>query len=406
MLKDKDAESWWNLSGSILGTLMKEANYDIQTQYACLIFHLYNVVPRLGPINRALQSNSGWRSFMCDDFSPLEYSWNWNANQKGPKIRYSVELVGASAGTPVDPYNRQATLGLCDSLWRDLPKADWTLFNIMQTAFYDSNSDHTSTTTRSSCSSSPSSLFLAFELGKHIATKAYFMPIKADQHGISRLTVLTRAIEMLRKSGYPCLAYDQLLQFMATEQGSTLEVILVAIDCFESAESRFKIYLRSPHTSFASVCNTLTLGSTLNSLPDIARANVKDLWRLTLGLAPNFPEADYLPTKRHQTSGVLYNFDIELHGSSIKPKLYIPVKHYANDDASAAEGLGLYLQSRGQDAYFPKYMRALQNTCKHRRLGERSGYQTYIGTGFQKDGSLALCSYVNGEVYHPKRVGF
>jgi DMATS type aromatic prenyltransferase len=148
----------------------------------------------------------------------------------------------------------------------------------------------------------------------------------------------------------------------------------------------------------------MTLGNTLNFLTESARANLKDLWQLALGLDPHFSEDDDLPAKHHQTSGILYNFDIKLRGSFVQPKLYIPVKHYATDDASVAIGLGAYLQSRGQDAYFPNYMRALEKTCMHRSLDTDSGFQTYIGTGVQKDGSLALCSYINGEVYHPSRL--
>jgi DMATS type aromatic prenyltransferase len=148
----------------------------------------------------------------------------------------------------------------------------------------------------------------------------------------------------------------------------------------------------------------MTLGYTLDFLTESARGNLKDLWQLTLGLDPCFSEDDGLPVKHHQTSGVLYNFDIKLCGSSVQPKLYIPIKHYATNDASAAKGLGTYLQARGQDAYFVNYMRALQRICTHRSLDAESGYQTYIGTGVQMDGSLALCSYINGEVYHPRRL--
>jgi DMATS type aromatic prenyltransferase len=382
---------------------MQEADYDLQDQYACLIFHLCNVVPRLGPSPERTMRNSEWKSFMTDDFSPLEYSWNWNALESHPTIRYSVEVASAKAGTAIDPYNRQPMIELCDQLRLNLSKADWKLFDTMRDAFYDPNTEPVIRTTKAASASSPSSLFLAFELGEQIATKAYFMPVKADQHKISRIAVLTQAIERMRENGYPCAGYEQLVQYMTTDQGSTLELVLVGIDCFESEESRFKVYLRSPRTSFASVCETMTLGSTLESRSGKARTNLRDLWRMTLDLDSDFSDADDLPNKRHQTSGALYNFDIKLRGSSLRPKLYIPIKHYATNDASAAYGLENYLRSRGEDAYFPNYLRALQSTSTHRSLEAHAGGQTYIGTGIRRDGSLALCSYINGEVYHPNR---
>lgn len=191
---------------------------------------------------------------------------------------------------------------------------------------------------------------------------------------------------------------------MATEQGSSLEIIIVGIDCVEPKDSRLKVYLRSPHTSFSKVCETITLGNTLDTLADETRANLKDLWRLTLGLPSDFSEHSELHSKDHQTAGILYYFDIQINGSGLQPKLYIPVRHYATNDASAANGLGMYLRSRQQDARFPDFMRVLQRTCTHRTLDMHSGYQTYIGTSFKKDGSLSLCSYINGEAYHPDRI--
>jgi hypothetical protein len=84
-------------------------------------------------------------------------------------------------------------------------------------------------------------------------------------------------------------------------------------------------------------------------------------------------------------------------------KLYVPLKHYAKNDVAAAEGLGRFLRARKQDTYFPNYMRVLERTCTHRRLADAKGFQTYIGVGVRKDDTLALCSYINSEVYHPGR---
>ena len=73
------------------------------------------------------------------------------------------------------------------------------------------------------------------------------MPIKADQYNIPRAVVLTQAIDQLRQNGYSCGGYEQLVQYMAMDQGSTLEVVLVGIDCFESEESLQDIPALSTH---------------------------------------------------------------------------------------------------------------------------------------------------------------
>lgn len=405
-----NAQTWWSLTGPILGRLMSSANYDVQTQYACLIFHLYNVVPRLGPAP-GTEGNQNWRSFMCDDFSPLEYSWNWSSDKiKKPKIRYSVELIGPDAGTPKDPYNRSETLELCTQLRKDLPKADWKLFDIMCDAFYNktiTNSNNNKVhSDQDTLTSSPSSLFLAFELGSTISTKAYFMPTKFLQDSTPPLHLLSTAISKLRASGHTCGGYESLLRFLSTPAGSDLDLIIVAIDCFESTTSRFKIYMRSPHTSFASVLSNMTLGGT-QPLPALAAQNLKDLWHSTLSLPLTFPASSPLPLRTHQTSGILYNFDLSLSSSSISPKLYIPLKHYAKSDGEAARGLSGYLEKRGMGEWVGRYMGALgecstttrEETGVGKVLDETRGRQTYIGVSVGKTGELGVCNYVGGGVY-------
>ena len=436
-----NAEYWWKTTGSMLGILMEEAGYDLQSQYFGLIFHLHYINSRLGPAKSATAEKPTWRSFMTDDFSPLEYSWNWDTPKKGPKIRYAVEAIGPDAGSLKDPYNQNSTLELCDQLRSALPGTKFTLVDILRDSFYDATPHRISqempatrnsywrklkerlrgSSTRKSMSSdssgesatrsvsedlnhsSPSSIFLAFELGSRIATKAYFVPVKAEQHGISRLEVLTGAIETLRKHGYPFEAYDKLLEFAKTDQGAKVDIIGLAIDCIDPEASRFKIYVRSPESSFRSVCEMMTLCGAIDSLSSTARSELKDLWWSTLCLDPLLPESEELKCNNHETAGVLYNFDIKPRGTSIEPKLYVPVRHFVRNDYDAAQGLRAYLAARGKDRYFANYMRALERSSTHRSLKDGCGFQTYIGTGLQKDGSLALCSYINQEVYHSNR---
>lgn len=340
---------------------------------------------------------------MNDDFSPIEYSWNWNASHGRPSIRYSVELVGGDAGSSKDPYNQQATLDFYYQLRRDSPTFNWDLFDILHKALHDPDAAPVITPTDRA---SPSSLFLAFELSSQINTKAYFLPVRAAQRGIPPMTVLTDAVQTMQENGYSLGGIETLLHYTrTTTQGTQLHILAAAIDLVASSDSRFKIYMRSPCTSFAAVCESLTLGSALPPLTATARTNLKDLWRLSLGLAPDFSEDQDLQSRRHETAGVLYYFDLELQGERIKPKLYIPLKHYASSDAAAAQGLGAYLESRGQGEWFSNYIGALRKSCAHRSLDADRGAQTYLGVSIQKDGSLALCSYINGEAYHPIRRG-
>ena len=382
---------------------MEEAGYDIESQYHVLAFHRRYIIPRLGPVRQSKEAPMKWRSLMTDDFSPMEYSWNWDTPKSAPKIRYSIEAIGQFAGSTVDPVNQTSSLELCREIASYSPKTDWTLFQTLQEALYDKSIGVHQIGVEPPERSSSTSIMLAFELGSSIATKAYFFPLKAEQRGISRLTLLKETMNQLRSDTIPLNGFDQLLQFMQTTQGLKLGIICIAIDCVSPEQSRYKIYVRSPDTSFERVCDMMSLGGRIDALTAVARQNLKDLWRLTLGLDEHFDENIELPSESHETAGVLYYFDIKAGNEMPKPKLYVPVRHYAPNDLAVARGLGEYLHSRNVDRYFPNYMRALEVSCDHRQLSKGSGFQTYIGVGIEKDGSLALCSYLNGEVYHPRR---
>jgi DMATS type aromatic prenyltransferase len=382
---------------------MEEAGYDIETQYHVLAFHRRYIIPRLGPVRQSKETSMKWRSLMTDDFSPMEYSWNWETSKSAPNIRYSIEAIGQLAGSKADPVNQTSSLELCQEIAKYSPKTDWTLFQTLKDALYDKNVSVPENNVENPERSSSTSIMMAFELGSSIATKAYFFPLKAEQHGISRLDLLKETMNQLRSDTIPLGGFDELLQFMQTPQGLKLDIICMAIDCVSPEQSRYKIYLRSPETSFERVCDMMSLGGRTGALTGVARQNLKDIWRLTLGLDKDFDENIELPSETHETAGVLYYFDIKAGNEMPKPKLYVPVRHYAQNDLAVAQGLGEYLHSRKLDKYFPNYMRALESSCDHRQLNEGTGFQTYLGVGIEKDGSLTLCSYLNGEVYHPRR---
>ena len=61
---------------------------------------------------------------MTDNFTPVEFSWNWGIKDGPVVIRYSIEPIGLLAGTSADPIND----GTADRVVRQfqslLPTAD------------------------------------------------------------------------------------------------------------------------------------------------------------------------------------------------------------------------------------------------------------------------------------------
>ena len=405
---DRDAAFWWQSTGSAIANMLSQAGYDQSAQLNALLFHFRYIINILGPSPSPSSRVPSWRSFMTDDFSPLEYSWSWDGDRH-PKIRYSVEAIGRYAGSSVDPFNRRETCTVVEVLRQALPCTDWRLFEHFLEALYENEGGcEVRHETDERSSSSASSLFLAFEFGEEdIAVKAYFMPVRSTLPAENPFSVVARSIRDLLNSNLfsSTAAYLQLQDFVQTHHlGQALELVCVAIDCVDPSISRIKCYVRSPSTSFDNVCAIMTLGRTTSGAqmkPGLQK--LKRLWQLSLGLQEGFSSSHELDLKLHQTAGVLYYFDIRPRNTSPEPKVYIPVRHYGHSDRDVLKGLEQFLREEGLESrYIDGYRRLLETLATHRTLDSGCGLQSYISAALTEQ-SLSLTSYIAPELYHPRR---
>ena len=93
------------MTGPPLALLLLHAGYDLHSQYNGLLFHYQLNCLRLGARPGIDGVPRGWKSFMTDEFSPLEFSWSWDSSEERPQVRYSIEAIGADAGKAMDPFN-------------------------------------------------------------------------------------------------------------------------------------------------------------------------------------------------------------------------------------------------------------------------------------------------------------
>lgn len=397
-------EFWWRTTGFILATLLEEAGYDIHSQYSILLFHFQHIAARLGPRPSGLCS-SIWQSFMTDDFSPVEYSWSWESNE-APKIRYSIEAIGPQAGTERDPFNQISTLELVNELRVAKPDINWDLFEKIRIAFDQSADSQIAADDLSSARGHRSSMFLGFDLGAdYTMAKAYLTPIEALHLQQSPLEIVSHTLKGLGKDHLRFFAYKEMLDFIEADgQGQQLKFLGLAVDCVDPGKSRLKLYVRFPRTSFESVCSILTMGGKLDNLwTQRLLIDLEELWRLVLGLEAAFNVHEELRRTHHPTAGILYNFDIQNGSLLPATKVYIPVRHYGENDLRIAEGLIAFLDSRGVSRHAKNYMQMLRRICTYRRLEDGCGIQTYISCAV-KDGMLSLTSYLGPEVYHRARL--
>ncbi|MCJ1237846.1 hypothetical protein MMC14_005833 [Varicellaria rhodocarpa] len=403
---NSDSEFWWQTTGPILQTLLTQAGYDLYQQCSALSFYRFYVAPYLGPRPDVDGKIQGWKSFMTDDFSPLELSWYWGS-PKGtttPTVRFSIEAIGKSAGTSADPLNQAKTSELVQQLRPCLPLADWSYFDQLRECLCDRDQRSWYMRPKGKADSDQSSMFLAFEyLDTQIVTKAYLIPNLVDDRlhkGVANSPIV-HAIKSLYHEHSDIPSLSRLLGFMQnTPQGSSMSLLFLAVD--NVPRSRIKIYARSASTSFASIHDTMTINATISGR-EKALVDLRELWGLVTNLPEDFHDDHELPQIHHPTAGILYHFDVQPGNCFPEPKVYLPVKHYGHDDLHTANALSLFFQRRGADWLAKPFVRALESIASaYRSLEGSRGLQTYIGCAVRK-GELVITSYLSPEIYHQGR---
>ncbi|KAI4209220.1 MAG: hypothetical protein LQ351_007836 [Letrouitia transgressa] len=400
---NEDIQFWWTKIGYPLAALLENAGYSTESQRRYLLFFYSLVAPDLGPTGDRQRPSRLWNSFMTDHSTPIELSWEWGSSCNDPIVRFSFEPIGTLAGTTADPLNQHATTRVLNQYQQLLPGCDLTLFHHFSQELL--SYDHSSQEMEKSMISQGhrSRTFVAVECGEsEVMVKAYFFPVfKALKLGCPTWVIISQAIQNL--PGYTRSAFESLStleDFLQTSaQGSKLVPEIFAIDCVAAAASRLKIYMRSRSTNFDSVRDIMTLNGVLgNSETDRGFQELCRLWKLVFPQAQNASSATDLCEKDHRTAGILYYFDFKQDRNTLGVKVYIPVRHYGENDLSVAKGLAMYLKSCNKDAFVEKYIASLRAVSLPNSLESQFGLQTYLGCSIVND-ELKLTSYLAPKLY-------
>lgn len=352
---------WWRKhAGQGLAILLHHAGYPRDLQYRDLKFFADIVAPHLGISEEETGKDTfRWPSFMTDDGTPLELSWDWGTTDQPPMIRYSIEPVGLHAGSRLDPKNSLAGPALQQKLIQSLPDMHLEWFNHFQDFFNPRNQDIVGPVDAEDHSTS---IFYAFDLSAlGVTVKTYFFPkFRADLNCLSNLDVLSQAIHSapyVRRHNLD--AWFMFHDFCSEAQNMGLEHEMLAIDHIDPLKSRLKIYFRNRETSFSSVMNVMTLGGRLKNQK--LYQGLKDLKRLwnsvfEVDTAPN----QSLPHTAHRTAGLLYNVEFKLGDAFPVAKIYLPVRHYSSSDDAIMRGLDEYFKYHNRGKYMPQYFEAMR----------------------------------------------
>ncbi|KAI9695669.1 MAG: hypothetical protein M1836_006121 [Candelina mexicana] len=317
---------WWKSSGQALAILLDNAGYSYAARLRILDFFARCIAPRLGIANEP--GAERWKSFMTDDHNPIELSWDWHTGSQPPQIRFSIEPVGEEAGTAKDPRNELVAGEFVGVVLKDLPATNLQWFYHFKSYFGLGVGHH-------SPAGHQTQIFWAFDLGeKDLTGKAYFFPeYRARATRKTNVQVICEAIEAAPSCTSSELSALHTFQDFVREHAKVpLEMDMLAIDLVEPSQSRLKIYIRTRETSFESVREAMTLGGRLsNSNLDTGLQRLRHLWD-SLFDQQGVPDNAPLPASKHRTGGILYNVEFRLGSKAPKVKIYMPVRHYAQND--------------------------------------------------------------------------
>ena len=350
---------WWDKVASSLAVLLSQAGYPPESQYRNLLFFSSFIVLELGrsPLSsaRSVRGSPPWKSFMTDDGTPIEFSWDWGCIDKGqpPTIRFSIEPIAPEAGSQNDPLNSNAGLSLMHRLQQALPEINLDCFDHFSNYFSTFKQAEIEPVSAANNEQDQSQFFAAFDLyGDSIMVEAYFLPtLKSIQTGLSKLDLVSRSLVALdAQAGLDLGAFRLLRDYINNSPHQEIEVEILAIDCVLPTKARLKIYVRSPHTSFRSVEDIITLGDQNRRL-QMAKSleELHKLWDLVTGDGRTKGASEDLKHVSHRTAGILYNFEIQHEKRELVPKVYIPVRRYGKNDLAVMQGLRSWLQMRKLD---------------------------------------------------------
>lgn len=346
---------WWaQHSGKALAVLLYHADYSSAQQHRHLKFFAQVAAPCIGPA--LLQSS--WKSFMTDDGTPIELSWDWGTNGSRPTVRYSIEAIGPQAGTSVDPQNLNIEPEFERLVTRQLPETRLELYHHFKQFF---NNPSYLLDDQLDVGGHRTNLFYAFDLGTtETVAKAYFFPkTRAAACKQSSLDVILESILSIPNVANDSLeAFKVFSDFAKDTTSAELEHEMLAIDLVPADESRLKIYFRSRDTSFNSVINIMSLGGSVRN-PKLAEGllELRQLWQMVLDTSKSFSQP--LGPSHHRTAGILYNVEFRTGDAFPVAKIYLPVRHYAASDEAVILGLNDYFQHTRRGQYMPDYVRAM-----------------------------------------------
>lgn len=247
----------------------------------------------------------------------------------------------------------------------------------------------------------------------HIGFKTYFIPRwSGSDESLRNFEVWWD--EGLRKIASNGPASAILMSFINTsQQGKLLTPVMIAVDNVHEANSRLKVYFRSPLSSISAILDMLTLGGRM----PMAQSQYQDVRSLLTAITCSSREISddaELPKPQvrffdaninNQATAALtpnpgqyYYVDIAPTLSLPEVKFFLNLEHYGPNDGNLARRLTSWMDSRGRSKYCEQYTSMLDVLSACRPIKEAKGIHKSLSCMCKANGDLEVTSYLGPEL--------
>ncbi|CAA7266895.1 unnamed protein product [Cyclocybe aegerita] len=277
---------------------------------------------------------------MGDDHTPIEFSCILGSDGKHT-IRFTLEPLSGVDGSPtpsrtwINALHEFSSIGNVQEF-----DTDWALTCFEMLVFEGNNVPK-----QKPLHSSQFSIGADFT-HDGIVGKAYFLPhLRSQATGISQMDLVTSCMNELDLG-----SQWKIVASYFTEKVPHLDATpdIVAVDCVHKSKNRAKIYVRCNASSLNEITEVFTLGQRLKGLLiNKAIEMIEEVWR-QLFVGKNDDQRLESNNPDHFASRFVLYFELAPGREIPFPKLYIPIRHYCQNDALVGEALEqLYKEKYG-----------------------------------------------------------
>jgi DMATS type aromatic prenyltransferase len=281
------------------------------------------------------------KSYMCDDYCPIEFSMAWKPPHKKPLVRFGIEPIPPTSTTGTDVAEVIAYgLNVIDSLHRlsrlkvesKYPIVmDSGLFIQLLKAFGFTRQDG-----QWKVSTSIGKIFMACDLLPDcIEIKAYAI-FHSSLNRTEKFSLLSEAMSGSGREK-PWSTVINYLQSKPLDWHTRFspDPIFVAVDCKDSDDARVKVYFRYRFTDMDCLVDQLSLGRVIPLSAGYV-TTLRQLWDQLAG-------ADSNPLQGSSRGIILY-YELRAHTPLPKVKMYLPVRFMAANDLHIAKVFSAHLE--------------------------------------------------------------